>query len=158
MNVHAINGSHANCGTSTAANTCTPNATNATVTATPTAATPAARASITTYQPSFDLLRTAEGLVLHADMPGAKAAAISVTFEQRQLRIEGPVSPRTPEGAHTLREEYGVGDYLLTLAVKDDVDADRISAAYADGVLTVTLPRPAALQPRKIEVRPANPA
>ena len=49
-------------------------------------------------------------------------------------------------------QEYGVGDYFRTFQVSEAVNAAKISAQYADGVLTLHLPKVEAVKPRKIAV------
>jgi HSP20 family protein len=51
-----------------------------------------------------------------------------------------------------LFSEYGVGDYYRTFRVNEQIDASRIHASAADGVLTVHLPKAEAAKPRKIAV------
>ena len=147
MTCHSTNGA---CG-------CTSDATNAsTATAiAPTSATavPAvpATASSTTFRPTYDVLRDAEGLTLIADVPGAKPATITVTFEKDTLTVRAPVVPRARRSA-LLVEEYGVGDYLFSVRVGDDVEPAGIAAACSAGVLTIRLPKRAEFKPRRIDV------
>ncbi len=54
--------------------------------------------------------------------------------------------------AYLLRE-YGVGDFYRTFRVSEQIDASRIEAEYADGVLKLHLPKVEAVKPRKITVK-----
>jgi HSP20 family molecular chaperone IbpA len=54
-----------------------------------------------------------------------------------------------------LVQEYGIGDYRRSFRLGEGFDASQISAEYRKGVLTIHVPRLAAVRPRKIEVRPA---
>ena len=65
-------------------------------------------------------------------------------------RRGGPAARRP--GGEFLLHEYGVGDYYRTFQVSEAIDAGKISADYADGVLTLHLPKAEALKPRKIAV------
>ncbi|HEX4128429.1 MAG TPA: Hsp20/alpha crystallin family protein [Pirellulales bacterium] len=106
-----------------------------------------------TYRPRVDILEHADELLLRADMPGVKAGEIDVRFEDGELTIRGPVAPRQNESAAYLLNEYGVGDFYRTFRVSEQIDATKIHAEYAGGVLTVHLPKTEAVKPRKIEVR-----
>ena len=52
-----------------------------------------------------------------------------------------------------VRQEGGVGDYRRSFRLGDGFDASQITADLARGVLTVRIPRLAAVRPRKVEVR-----
>jgi len=88
-------------------------------------------------------------------MPGVTGDSIAIDFEEGVLTIQGKVAPRKVEGVGLL-QEYGVGDFYRTFRVSEQIDASRIRAEYADGVLTVHLPKVEAANPRKIEVRTAS--
>lgn len=105
------------------------------------------------YRPVVDILESAEELRVMADMPGVKAEDIDVNFEDGVLTIQGKVGPRQPEDTTYLLQEYGTGDFHRAFDVSETVDAERISAEYDDGVLTLHLPKVERAKARKIEVR-----
>ncbi len=109
----------------------------------------------TIYRPNVDILEEKDELRLLADMPGVTGDSIAIDFEEGVLTIQGKVAPRKVEGVGLL-QEYGVGDFYRTFRVSEQIDASRIRAEYADGVLTVHLPKVEAAKPRKIEVRTAS--
>lgn len=104
------------------------------------------------YRPNVDILESSDELVLLADMPGVERDTIDVNYEDGELSIHGRAASRVPAGATPLLAEYGVGDFYRTFRVSEHVDAARISAEYAGGVLTVRLPKVETVKPRKIAV------
>ncbi|MFZ5829589.1 MAG: Hsp20/alpha crystallin family protein [Planctomycetota bacterium] len=105
------------------------------------------------YRPNCDILENADEILVMADVPGARADAIDINFEDGTLSILAKVEPRTPEKGEALLSEYGVGDYYRTFQVSEAIDVERISAEFADGVLTLHLPKAEAVKPRKIQVQ-----
>ena len=104
------------------------------------------------YRPNVDIVEQADELLVLADVPGAKSEAIDVDFEDGMLEIRAPVAiPERKNGA-CLTHEYGIGDYYRSFRVTEAIDAAKISAEYADGVLTLHLPKAEAIKPRKIAV------
>ena len=58
-----------------------------------------------------------------------------------------------PEGAQAYRRERFNGSFKRVITLPEDVDPDKVNAAYRDGVLHITVERKEELQPRKIEVK-----
>ena len=85
------------------------------------------------YRPSVDILEQADELLVLADVPGAKADQIDIQFEDGNLSIHARVEPRQDDNTDYLLREYGVGDYCRTFRVSEAIDAQKISADYADG-------------------------
>lgn len=104
------------------------------------------------YRPDVDILERGDELLVLADVPGAKNDTIDVRFEDGTLEIRAAIAPREHNREACLLHEYGTGDYYRTFQVSEAVDAGKISADYADGVLTLHLPKSEALKPRKIAV------
>jgi HSP20 family molecular chaperone IbpA len=107
-----------------------------------------------TYVPAVDIIETKEEMLLIADTPGARAEGIEINYERGRLTIEARVQPRQSEDrTQYLLREYGVGDFSRSFDVGEGIDASKIEAEIADGVLTLHLPKAAELQPRKIAVK-----
>lgn len=104
------------------------------------------------YRPYIDIQETPEELTLLADLPGASADGVDVTFENGTLTLHAKVADRGVTGANYLWREYGVGDFHREFTVSEAIDAERIQAEFRDGVLTLHLPKTPVAKPRRITV------
>ncbi|MFM8635440.1 MAG: Hsp20/alpha crystallin family protein [Planctomycetia bacterium] len=116
---------------------------------------PAGAPPTLTYQPNVDIRDTGDGVQIVADIPGARTDSINVSFEDGVLAVHAAVPPREQPG-RLLRQEYGIGDYRRSFRLGDGFDASQIAAEYRRGVLSIRVPRLAAVRPRKVEVRAAT--
>jgi HSP20 family protein len=104
------------------------------------------------YRPNVDIVERDDELLVLADMPGAKSDAIDVKFEDGTLEIHAAVETRLHDEETYLLREYGLGDFYRSFRISEAIDASKITAEYADGVLTLHLPKAEAVKPRKIAV------
>ena len=106
-----------------------------------------------TKVPKTDLRDTGDSYVLEADMPGFKKEEIKLSLEGDVLTIAAEhTTEKTAEDASDseyLQRQRSFCKYLQRLDISN-VDADRIDAAYENGVLKLTLPKK---QPAKPEVK-----
>lgn len=105
-----------------------------------------------TYLPDVDICETEDSLWLWADMPGVDEGSIEVKLADGVLSVEGRVSLQSYENLAPVYTEYNVGNYLRRFTVSSDIDADRIKARMANGVLEVELPKAESAKPRRIPV------
>lgn len=105
------------------------------------------------YRPNVDILEKPEELLVLADVPGATPETIDVKFENGVLTIHAQVEPRQDAQTQYLLNEYGVGDFHRSFDVSEAVDAAKITAEYAEGVLTLHLPKAEAVKPRVVKVQ-----
>ena len=101
----------------------------------------------------IDLYRDGDRWVLKCDLPGVDPGSVDVDVDGRVMTIRAE-RPAGPEGAEWLVAERVSGTFARQLTLGDAVDLEKISASYADGVLTLTLPVAEAAKPRKIAVTP----
>jgi HSP20 family molecular chaperone IbpA len=104
------------------------------------------------FRPNVDIQERDEELLVVADVPGVQSDSIDLDFDDGMLTIYAKVPSKQDHDHRYLLREYGVGDYYRTFRVSEAVDATKITAEYADGVLTLHLPKAEAVKPRKIEV------
>jgi HSP20 family protein len=100
-----------------------------------------------------DIALTDDRVVITADVPGSTAGDIDIRLAGDHLVIG---AKRT--GAHPgryLRRERAGDQSRRAVALPVRVDAEGITAAVKDGVLTVTLPRAASDRPRSVPVHEA---
>ena len=105
----------------------------------------------------MDLAKSEEGFTLTADLPGVAPQSVDIDIDNGLLTISaarttGPADAERDDGTTWLAAERFSGTYRRQVAVGDTVDTGRISADYADGVLTVTLPVAERAKSRRIEV------
>ncbi len=109
------------------------------------------------WTPAMDLVETGEAFVLHADLPGLTSQDVAIEVEEQVLTVSGERKPHT--GARRdgfYRVERPFGRFSRSLTLPKGVDADAVVASFAHGVLEVTIPKPVAAKPRRIEISPAD--
>lgn len=109
--------------------------------------------------PTIDVKETDKTIEVAAELPGVDEKDVSVTFEDGVLTIKGEKKSEKEEtkgGYHVSERSHGA--FLRSLKVPAAVDADKISASCAKGVLKVTLPKlpEAQSKAKKIEISSAK--
>ena len=106
---------------------------------------------------AMDVTEDDKAYTLNAELPGMDEKDISVSVKGGVLIVEGEKRQEKEEkGKDTYLSERSFGAFRRTFNLPDDVDAEKVKAQFAKGVLNVTLPKTAAAQHvRKIEVKAA---
>ena len=93
--------------------------------------------------------------LVKADIPGVKKEDISVRIDGNVVQIDAEVKREKEtkgDGDKVLRSERYWGNISRTFSLAQDVDDSRSEAKYADGVLTLELPKRAAVSAKKLTV------
>ena len=98
--------------------------------------------------PCVDLLANADAYSLSMEIPGVDPAQITLETREDQLVISGEKSCPHEESATRITGERVFGEFRRTWTLPEDADAESITAASRDGVLTITVPRKAAPEPQ----------
>jgi HSP20 family protein len=112
------------------------------------------------WVPAIDVVETKDAYVLYAELPGVDASQVDIKFEQNVLTLRGTKpSALNADKDGELRvfaAERVSGGFERSLRLPEFVDAEKISADFTNGVLTITVPKAQAAQPRKIEIKAAS--
>ena len=105
---------------------------------------------------AVNLYDTAEGYWLELPLPGVPADGVDLSVQQNLLTLKARREWAPPEGAQVIWQGFGAGQWQQTFALPGEVDAERVEARLADGVLRLHLPKAQHLRPRQITVRGAG--
>ena len=90
----------------------------------------------------LDIVRDGDEVLVHASVPGVKPEDISVAIEDDVLTITGKSESESEDEEGTyLRRERRTGSFRRSLRLPDSVDAEHAHSSYANGVVTITLPK-----------------
>jgi HSP20 family protein len=105
------------------------------------------------WVPALDVYEEKDHLLVNVEVPGMKKEDLEITLHDGTLTIagerkfEGPVEKSEPQ-----RSERFFGRFQRSVTLPKPVDASRVTARYADGILSITLPKTEDAKPRQIEV------
>jgi HSP20 family protein len=105
------------------------------------------------WLPPVDVFEDKEGIKLTAELPGVKADDVKISLENQTLTLRGEkkqIAEETVEKVHRYERSYG--SFERTFTLPSTVDSEKIQATFADGILTVTLPKVEKAKPREIPV------
>lgn len=114
--------------------------------------------------PAVNVRETPDAVTVEAELPGLDAGDVEITVAGDELLLKGSRPAAGPaaggdgeQGARVTwhRRERGSGAFERRIPLPVAVDASRVEARLVDGVLTVSCPKAAECQPRKVEVRTA---
>ena len=89
---------------------------------------------------------------MRVDLPGIDTASLDLTIERNVLSIKAERSWTPAEGVEVMVAERPQGTFTRRLFLSEGLDANKISAQYDKGVLTVTVPVADSARSRKIQV------
>ena len=104
--------------------------------------------------PAVDMFQTDDEVVVKVALPGFKAdeVQINVTGDVLTLRGELKHEEEKKERAWHIRE-HRWDSFERSIALPTEVTADRASADFENGILTITLPKAEEVKPKTISVK-----
>jgi HSP20 family protein len=94
------------------------------------------------WLPSLDVAETKNEIVLRAEVPGLDTKDIDISLSDGLLSIRGEKKQEREdkeEDYHVVERSYGT--FTRSIRLPKEVQSDKISASYKNGVLKVTLPK-----------------
>lgn len=90
-----------------------------------------------------------DAYILYALVPGLKAEDLTIQVLENVVSIEGEYKD---EEIPFLLNELPRGAFRRSLRMPSEIDAEKVEARIADGILTLTLPKAESAKPKKIKV------
>ena len=104
--------------------------------------------------PPMNVTQDGDSFHVRAEVPGIKASELSISAVKNRITIAGKREiPNEHERASYHRKERPEGSFNRTLTLPTELDVERIEARYADGILSLKLPKAEAAKPRLISVK-----
>ncbi len=94
------------------------------------------------WTPHLDMTETKECLIVKAELPGLDTKDLDITISGNTLTLKGEkrqVKEEKDEHHHLLERSYGA--FTRTVELPTTVAADKVKAAFKNGVLTITIPK-----------------
>jgi HSP20 family protein len=108
------------------------------------------------WVPALDAWETENAFIVQLDLPGIAPEQVDITFDRNTLTVSGTRSGtiEAPEKGElrVFFAERATGAFTRSLRFPQYVEGGRIDAGYANGVLTITVPKAEAAKPRKIGI------
>ena len=101
---------------------------------------------------SLDLYRKGDNFIAKFDMPGVDPDSIDIDIDQNTLTVRASRAAETGDDIKWLSRERFTGTFARQLSLGYGLDTSKITADYADGVLTLTIPVAEESKPRKVHV------
>ena len=106
------------------------------------------------WSPDVDVKETSNSFVLSADIPGLTKKDIKINVANGRLSISGERSFETDQendNYHYRERRFGTFDRSFNLP--ENVDEEKISASFKNGILNVTMPKHENILPKGREIK-----
>ena len=108
------------------------------------------------WEPTVDVSETKDAVMVKAELPGVDQKDIAVSLQEGMLTIKGEKhaeKEEKDEQHHRLERSYGAFYRAIPLPVS--VEAEKVTATFKEGVVTITLPKAPAAKGTTIPVKAA---
>lgn len=120
----------------------------------PLAKLPGDNAMFGDWTPAMDIEETDGEYLLKTDLPAMKREEVKVGITDGVLTVEGERHQEKEEkGKKFHKIERSFGRFVRRVAVPSDVDQQKVSAQFKDGVLSVHMPKSESAKPKSVDVK-----
>jgi len=102
--------------------------------------------------PPVNVVEDTSGITLTADLPGVPKENLQLQIEANTLTIAGEVRLNSPQGLEPTHAEVGLPRYRRVFTLSKELDAEKVTAEFNQGVLKLHIPKAEHAKPRKITV------
>jgi HSP20 family protein len=103
------------------------------------------------WAPTTDVTETEKAIIVSAELPGMKQEDVSIELENGILNISGERKlDEEKKGRNFHRIERSYGKFMRAISLPPNVDTEKISASFDNGLLEVEIPKNEEARPKKI--------
>jgi len=102
--------------------------------------------------PALTFADTGEALTLRAELPGLSEKDVDISVTANVLTVKAARKVEAPEGYAVHRRERQGFSFTQSYELPARIDPEKVQATLKQGVLTLTLPKAAEAQPKRVSV------
>ncbi|MGQ9707201.1 MAG: Hsp20/alpha crystallin family protein [bacterium] len=106
------------------------------------------------FSPPIDLVETDEDYRIKVDLPGISKDDMSISAVGNSIVVKGEKrqeKKEEKENYHYMERFYG--SFKRVIDLPSDIEADKISAEFTNGVLEIIVPKTEKVKPKEIEIK-----
>lgn len=106
------------------------------------------------WQPAVDVTETKSEIVVSVEIPGMDPKDMDISLSEGTLTIKGEKKQEKEEqeeNYYLIERSYG--SFTRSIPLSEEVESEKISASYKDGVLKITLPKSDNTKKKKIRIK-----
>lgn len=103
--------------------------------------------------PPVDVVEDAAGITLYADLAGVPKDRLELKVEADTLTIEGEIALAMPDGMEATHAELSLPRYRRVFTLSKELDTEKVSAEFNQGVLKLRIPKAEHAQPKKVQIQ-----
>lgn len=106
------------------------------------------------FSPALNVEEDENAYRISAELPGMDPKEVEVSLDNGVLTLRGEKkeeSEKKERNYHRVERRYG--SFTRSLALPAEVDGEKVSANYRNGVLEITLPKAETAKPKQIAVK-----
>lgn len=113
---------------------------------------PFALGAVSALAAGMNLYETGDSYTLQVPLSGMKPDQLNITARENMVTLQGATELPVPEGARPIYVGTRREEFREIVQLPSDVDAERASATFDNGILTLRLPKAASARDRSIQV------
>ena len=113
----------------------------------------ATRDRIAEFAPPLDVAETPNSVTIKVEVPGIKPENVDIQLTGNVLTVTGEKKEERDENVknwHRIERSYGA--FSRSVLLPESIDAEKVSATYDNGVLSIEIAKSEAAKPRQIKV------
>ncbi len=105
------------------------------------------------WEPAIDLVDKKDNLIAKVELPGVDKKDVKISLTENNLTIQGEIKKEE----ETKKENYyyrerAYGNYARTISLPAEIDKEKISARFKNGILEITMPKKPEVKPKEITI------